>query len=162
LDVLKNIVGALVSAVLIALIFGVWNDYFYKKDRIGGYWEAEFETLKSSYRDYEGMETYYELLIAQNGPVISGVGEKVREDSVNGNIEYDTDKRNHIEFDGSITYRVYQRNRVDIVFKENGRRRKSSTVLNLTIDSEIKMTGTFISSVASSKGKVTLTKLNGI
>tara|TARA_R110001592_G_scaffold362628_1_gene677402 strand:- start:5785 stop:6216 length:432 start_codon:yes stop_codon:yes gene_type:complete len=143
-------------------MFSLWNDFVYKKDRVSGYWVAEFETLESSYSNFIDLKTNYEFVIGQTGSVINGSGEKVSEVSVNGYIEYDHEKRSHLELNGSLGYRVFAKSTVDIVYKENGRKRPSSTILNLVIDSKNKMSGTFISTIASSSGKVTLTRKNKI
>ena len=161
-DISKSVIGSLISAVLITVLFSLWNDYIYKKDQLTGYWEVEFETIETSYSKYRGLKTYYEFIIGQKGHGLDGTGEKISEDSVNGVIEYDADKRTHLDFDGVITYRVFSRNTVDITYKENGRKRPSSTILNLVIESRDRMSGTFISTIASSKGKVIFTKINGI
>ena len=99
------------------------------------------------------------FVIGQTGKTLSGTGEKVSENSVNGNFEYDPGKRAHLELEGSLSYRVFSENTVDIVYKENGRKRTSSTILNLVIESNDTMTGTFISTIASSKGSVKLTRI---
>ncbi|MFT6915496.1 MAG: hypothetical protein ACJAWL_001805 [Motiliproteus sp.] len=161
-DISKNIIGSLLSAILITLLFSLWNDYVYKKDQLTGYWEVEYETLESSYIKYQGLKMYYELILGQKGSLLQGTGEKVSEDSSNGIIEYDADKRAHIEFEGFLTYRFFSKNTVDITYKENGRKRPSSTILNLVVESNDKMSGTFISSIASSKGSVIFTRVNGI
>ncbi len=161
-DISKNVIGSLISAVLIAALFSLWNDYIYKKDQLTGYWKVEYETLESSYSNYRGLKTNYEFIIGQAGSTLSGTGEKISENSVNGKIEYDTNKRTHLEFNSALTYRVFSQNTVDIVYKENGRKRASSTILNLIVESNDRMHGTFISTIAASKGTATFTRVNGI
>ncbi|MEH6467449.1 MAG: hypothetical protein V7722_07435 [Porticoccus sp.] len=161
-DISKNVIGSLISAVLIALVFSLWNDFIYKKDQLSGYWKVEYETLHSSYNKYIGLKTSYEFVIGQTGSTLSGTGEKVSENSINGDFEYDRDQRNHLDLNGSLGYRIFSKNTVDIVYKENGKKRPSSTILNLVIESNDTISGTFISTIASSKGKVTLTRVNGI
>ena len=51
-DVSKSVTGSLISAVLIAVLFGLWNDYIYKNDKLTGYWKVESETIESSYSKY--------------------------------------------------------------------------------------------------------------
>ncbi|MCE9679246.1 hypothetical protein LZP69_08670 [Shewanella sp. AS1] len=161
-EITKNVTGSLISAIVIALVFGIWNDYIYKKDRLTGYWKVEYKTEQSSYKPYIGLKTNYEFIIGQSGNTINGIGEKISEDSINGVIEYNAEKRGHVELQGSVTYRAFSKNSLDIVYKEEGLKRPSSTILNLVIESKNKMSGTFISTIASSKGVVTLTRVNGI
>lgn len=146
------------SAILIAILFSLWNDYIYKKDQLTGYWSVESRVIKTSYKKYQGLKTNYDFIIGQIGNALNGTGEKISEDSVNGIVEYDADKRPYLEFTGTLTYRVFSKNKVDIVYKEYGRQRSSSTIMNLIVESNEKMTGTFISTIASSNGEVTFTR----
>lgn len=158
-DIAKNVVGSLISAILIALVFSLWNDYIYKNDQLDGYWRVEYETAESSYQKYIGLKTYYDFVIGQNGNVVKGTGEKVAENLSGKYFEYENGKRTHLDFTGSITYKVFSKNKLDLIYKENGRKRSSSTILNLVITSKDKMVGTYISTIAASKGKVTFTKV---
>lgn len=74
--ILGNVAGSLISAVVIAIVFGLWNDYFYKRDQLTGFWKVEFETKSSSYNKYIGLKTYYDFIIGQAGNSISGTAEK--------------------------------------------------------------------------------------
>ena len=153
-DIIKNIIGSLFSAFIIALVLGVWNDYYFKKENITGYWKVSFVTTESSYNKYIGLKTYYDFILNQNGRTIIGTGEKISEDSVNGIIEYENGKRAHLNLTAGINYKVFSASTIDLIYKENGRKRESSTVLKLTIESSNKITGSFISTIASSKGTV--------
>jgi len=161
-DISKSVVGSILSAILIAISFSLWNDYIYKRDELSGFWHVTIETTKSSNGNYIGLKTYYNFVAGQNGSSLRGTGEKISEDSVNGIIEYDTDKRTHLNFDGALTYRVFSSNTVDMIYKEEGRRRPSSSILNLVVESNDRLTGTFISTISKSSGKVVFTRANKI
>jgi len=158
-DILKSIIGSIVSALIIALALGVWNDYYFKKDNLTGYWKVSFVTTESSYKNYIGLKTYYDFILNQDGRRIVGTGEKVSEDSVNGIIEYKNGKRTHLNLTVGINYKVFSASTIDLIYKEKGRKRDSSTVLNLTIESPNKIRGSFISTIASSKGTVTFERV---
>ncbi len=161
-DITKNITGSIISALLIALIISLWNDYLYKRDRLTGYWKVEFETTESSYSKYIGLKTYFDFVINQEGNRLVGSGEKISEDSVNGVIEYESAKRVHIELTGAVRYRVFSKNTVDIRYVEEGRKRQSSTIVKLRIESPESMVGSYISTIAGSRGIAKFTKVNGI
>ncbi|MBU6953437.1 hypothetical protein KP814_18855 [Hahella sp. HN01] len=58
---LKGVGENIISAVLIAIIFGLWNDYFYKVDRLSGRWKVEFYVENSEYNPYKGMTATHEI-----------------------------------------------------------------------------------------------------
>ena len=155
----KSVLKSIITTILLALIFSLWNDFFYKKDRLTGFWKVEFENTESSYSKYIGLKTYYEYVIGQAGNSLSGSGEKVSEDSANGVIVYDHDKRTHLDFKGALTYRFLSKNIVDLTQKEKGRLRPSSTVVKLMIESNDRMSGTFMSTIAATRGKVVFTRV---
>jgi hypothetical protein len=158
-DIFKSIIGSIVSALIIALALGVWNDYYFKKDNLTGYWKVSFLTTESSYKNYIGLKTYYDFILNQDGRRIVGTGEKVSEDSVNGIIEYKNGKRTHLNLTAGINYKIFSASTIDLIYKEKGRKRDSSTVLNLNIESPNKIIGSFISTIASSKGTVTFERV---
>lgn len=156
MNILKGIAKSLLSAITIAILFALWNDYIYKKDQLTGYWNVTYETVESQHSHYKGLKTHYIFVINQKIDTLSGTGEKTSE-SLNGEaIEYDTKNRTHLTFDGALNYHVFSPNTVNLIHIENGRIRPSSRILNLIIKSNNLMTGNFISTIAGSKGKVTL------
>jgi hypothetical protein len=87
-DIFKSIIGSIVSAIIIALALGVWNDYYFKKDNLTAYWKVSFVTTESSYKNYICLKAYYDFILNQDGRRTVGTGEKVSEDFVNRIIEY--------------------------------------------------------------------------
>ena len=162
IDIWKNVIASLISAVIIAIIFGVWNDNYYKKEDLSGYWEVEFVTVETDYSPDKDLKTYYYFTVGQNGHSLSGFGEKTSEDSSNGKIQYETKNRTHLEFQGAISYRVFSKSRVNITYRENGRRRPFSTVLSLVVESSNRISGTYISTAANTKGTVTFERVEEI
>lgn len=158
MDILKSTIGSLFSAIVIVVLFGLWNDYVYKKDQLTGYWNVTYETTDTTYSPYKGLKTNYVFVINQKGDILSGTGEKISESSRNGYIEYDAEKRTHLNFEGALSYHVFSKNAVNMIHMENGIKRPSSRILNLVIESNDLMKGTFISTIAESKGKVILTR----
>ena len=154
IDISKNIIGSLLSAIVIAILFSIWNDFFYKKDRLTGYWQAEFRVLETSYSKYEGMKTYSDYLINQENGHITGTAEKMKENSKLGIIEYIGKDRTLSTFSGGISYRFFSNNIVDIHQTQLGTERKSSSIIKLKLISEYELRGDFVSTVANSSGEV--------
>jgi hypothetical protein len=150
----KNVAASIISAILIALIFFVWNDFFCKPSDISGVWQVECYVLKSNHSEYEGMTLFFDVLLQQNGREITGTGEKVAEKSKGGEkYEFERDKRVHIEITGKLRNNFIIDDKVFLHFVEHGRIRESSTVENMKILSNKLMEGTFFSTAADSSGK---------
>lgn len=162
-EVLKNVFGSIISAILIALVISFWNDFFYKSDNLTGYWNVELETIQTSHEKFKGLKVYYDFIINQEGNRLIGSGEKISEQALNSPpFEYDAKKRTHLELTGAVTYKVFTKNRVDLHYKEEGRLRPSSSILKLRIDSKNKMSGKFMSTIAESSGNVVFTRKGDI
>jgi len=157
-NIVKAIIANVVSALVIAVMLGAWTDHFYKTDKLAGIWKAELHVQDSEVERYEGMKMSYTLLLQQEGQVLRGVTEKVSEE-INGETKkYQSYDRVHGEVSGTIAYSVFSDSTLDLVIRENGRIRGSSTILNLEVVSQERLVGTFTSTAASSKGAVVLTR----
>jgi hypothetical protein len=157
-EVARGIIASVLSAILLSLVFFFWNDFVYRKDSLTGYWKAEAEVTKSSYNPYVGLRTEYHLLLVQTGNVVTGTGEKVLEITKKGLNEYDHEDRPQITLDGGVTYKFFSPSSVHLRYTEDGSRRKSSTLLDLTIESGNTVSGNFMSTIAASSGTVRLTR----
>ena len=154
--IINNIISAVISAFIIAGLLAIWNDYFYKADQLAGFWRAEFEIQQSDIARFEGMKTSYAFILQQEGQVLRGATEKISEE-VDGEIKnYQPYDRIHGNASGTITYRVYPNSTLDLVVQENGRLRKSTTILHLELVSQNRLEGTFASTAANSVGRVVL------
>jgi hypothetical protein len=159
--IIKSAMSAVINAVIIALLFFLWNDLAYRHDRLTGYWEIDAEVTKTDYAAFQGLQTHYDMLINQEGAHISGSGEKIHEKSINGGfVEYKPAARVHVMITGAITYKFFSNNLVDIHYIEKGEVRDSSTVMKLYVKSDKKMEGTFVST-SGSRGTVVWKKISG-
>lgn len=141
-------------------MLAIWNDCFYKADRLAGFWRAEFETQESEVERFEGMKTRYAFILQQEGQVLRGATEKISED-VDGEVtDYQPYDRIHGNVSGTIAYKVYSNSNLDLVVQENGRLRKSSTILHLEVVNQGRLEGTFTSTAANSKGTLVLTRVD--
>lgn len=156
-----NIVASVLSAILIALLLLVWNDYFLKRDRLTGYWNVKYITDKTTYSPYLNLEENYDFLITQQGNVLSGTGEKISELSSSESVEYDADKRTHVNLIGNLKYNFFSNSELDLSHLEKGRIRDSSRILKLRVLSNNSIEGTYISTIADSSGRVQLLRKDG-
>ena len=151
---IKNITESTISAILIAIIFFIWNDFFNNTSNLSGAWRVEDYVLESNYPQYEGMTLYFDVLLQQNGTEISGTAEKVVEKFKSGlERKIDGDERVRLEIIGTLKNNYFSKDRVTVHFIEHGIQRDTSTIMNLRVTSKNKIEGTFISTAADSRGK---------
>lgn len=153
-DIFKNVAGSVISAIAIALIFFVWNDFFYKSTDLSGAWSVETEVLESSYSKYEGMKVYYDVLINQQGDQIIGTGEKIAEFFYGNKYEYEPDKRVRFDLIGKLEKRFISKDEVRVHYVEHGRKRDSSTILTLFLNDSDELKGHFLSTAADTRGTI--------
>lgn len=152
-DVISGIVSSVISALLIALAFFAWNDFVHRADDLTGAWEIECEIKETSYSKYEGMKTYFDVLINQQGTKIVGTGEKVAEIFEERKYEYEREKRVQVELTGKLENRFISGDEVQIHWMEHGRKRKTSTVFSLRVISQSDLRGNFFSTAADAHGR---------
>lgn len=159
-QILKSIFSAVISTLIIGALLAAWNDYVYKADNLAGFWRAKFETHQSEIERFEAMKTNYMFILQQEGHVIRGASEKVSEET-GGSVEhYQPYDRIHGDVSGTISYKVYSNSTLDLVLRESGRLRKTSSILHLQVITPDRLKGTFSSTAANSKGSVVLTRVN--
>lgn len=158
-EIARNIIASVISAIIIALMLFVWNDYFFKKDNLAGYWSVKYITDETTHDNFLDLEENYDFLFTQSGDALDGTGEKISEMSSLGFVEYDTAKRTQVTILGTVKYKFFSNSEIDISHFEKGRRRPSSRILKLKVMSNNRIEGTFISTVAQSSGRVELTRI---
>jgi len=106
------------------------------------------------------MKTSYAFILQQEGQVLRGPTEKISEEVAGEVTDYQPYDRIHGNASGTMAYKVYSNNTLDLVVQENGRLRKSSTILHLEVVNQNHLEGTFASTAANSKGTVVLTRID--
>ncbi len=161
-DITIQVVANLISGVLLALIFFMLSDYFFKVPNLTGCWSFSTKTSKSSLKTYEGMILNYTALIWMEGKIIYGTAEKINEHSKDkGFIEHTGEKRRKVKISGYVLKKYLGRDRIIIHLEESGEIRESSAIHLLKFEKKI-LGGTFISTAADSEGTVEWNKTAGI
>jgi hypothetical protein len=112
-------------------------------ENLTGWWTLTNEVHATSYRRYRGLRLVYRLRLQQDGNRINGNGQKWAE---NGR-PIPRASRTPIEVSGTIEGR-----RLVLVFTERGLRRTSGGAFELTVLEDGRLSGTFQSDAAQSKG----------
>lgn len=155
----KEIIKAVMSGVILAFMFFIWNDFFYRTDNLAGAWQFSATIDSTTYRPFEGMRLYWRVILVQEGDVLTGTGEKISEfTAAGGEFEYEPKDRTRIDIVGTIRYKFFSPNEVQLHYKEHGAVRESSTFLELQIISENQLLGSFHSTAANSRGKAEWTR----
>jgi hypothetical protein len=149
---MANVLATVIGGLLLALIFFLLSDFFFRLPALSGLWSFESETRSTSYNRYKGMKLTYLVLLWQEGNTIYGSGEKVRED-VSGTVRsYTGAQRSRVEIRGHLTKRYITKSEIVLHFHEYGEKRQSSTMQTLKILDKTKMEGTYASTIANSCG----------
>ncbi len=153
-DIYKNVLTSIISAILIATLFFIWNDFFHRLPDLSGAWQVEHQILESNHTEYEKMTLFFDVLLQQTGDKIFGTGEKIAEKLNDGKkYKFERDKRVHIEITGTLKNNFLIKDNLSLHYVEHGHRRDSSTILNLEIINDNILSGTFFSTAADSSGK---------
>jgi hypothetical protein len=148
------VLGTVLGGLVLALIFLLLSDYVFPLPKLNGLWRFDLTTFLTSYKPYQGMKLTYLVLIWQDGNVVRGTGEKVREDVQGAVRTYTAEHRSRVEIGGYVTKRYFRPSEVVLHFKEQGERRASSTMQTLSLFGNSRMEGDYVSTVANSSGSV--------
>jgi len=152
-DIINNVIGSVISAVIIALVFFVWNDFCNSKANISGIWKVENIVTETQHDNFKDMKIYYEAFINETNGHIEGSAEKTAEYSFGRRFEYERDKRVHIEINGKLKNNFLVADEIHLFLKEHGRLRDSTASMNLRAINQNHLEGQFYSTAANSKGR---------
>ena len=156
-DLAKSVLSSVLGGIVLALLFFVWNDVYWKRDTLMGVWTLTTTTESTTYDPYVGMVLTYDVILVQQGSNISGTGEKTSERTrSSGSHEYQPANRVRVELEGAIRYRFFASNLIDVHLKEQGRERETSSYLKLEYVDDHELSGTFLSTAADSRGTAVL------
>ena len=158
-DIIKNIAASIISAILITVIFALWSDSKLKEYDLTGHWTLKATTQKTSLKAFENMELFYYVQIIQSSDNIVLRAEKIKEKTIVGGIkEYYGKNRTYVKCEGRKKYNYFSKNKLVLNCEEVGKIRKSTIILDLKINTENKIIGSFISSVANSSGVIEINR----
>ena len=153
-DVSVDVLGAIISAVIIAVLFFITSDFVFKPPNLHGKWYAISITDQSEHTQYIGMKLVYEVIIFQEVNSLNGTAEK-RSETIDGK-EYFYEYANRVKskLKGYIDRNYFSKDKLHIQWIEKGRKRESSSYFNITRFNDNYMYGTFSSTISSSNGRI--------
>jgi hypothetical protein len=154
MELLIAVVGTVVGGLVLAAIFFLLSDFVFPVPILSGLWRFETQAFLTSYRPYQGMKLTYLALLWQEGNVVLGTGEKIREDVGGTGRTYTAEHRSRVEIRGYATKRYFRKSVVVLHFKEQAERRESSTMHALVLSGPRRMDGEWVSTAANSSGAV--------
>ncbi len=158
-----GVCATVIGGLLIALIFFIWNDFFFQSKNLTGAWQFTYTVNDTSYAKYKGMKLIYHVNLMQTGNMVFGAGEKIKEITLqNGEYSYEPKNRVTIELTGEVDYRFLGRDHVNLYYKEKGKKRDSSTLQKMKLVNYKKIKGVFFTTAANCSGSVVWEKLNKI
>lgn len=155
LPALSNIVQALVSGVLLAILFFVAREIWFPPPTIAGRWTVEMYTTKTAFRPYEHMRVQYVAILWREGSIVKGTVEKTSEVTSAGTEIYTGEQRTRGEVEGYIHKLYFSKDRITVNIIEQGEVRQFTHYHDLVVERQDSMAGTFIATSADSEGEVT-------
>lgn len=160
-DVASQTFSNVASAILFSLLALAIVDLFFSTPRLSGAWRVDVVTETAELADYEGLQLTYMITLAQGSLEFSGSGDKFAERAKTDAewTELTGASRTPIEFVGYVEKNYFSSDVVHVTVSESGRLRESASFYELTVVDENQLTGIFRSTISSSAGKVTWTRM---
>jgi hypothetical protein len=155
-----QLAATLAGGIILTILFFLMKEVVFPLPVVNGLWTFEATTISTSYNPYKQMKVTYLILLIQQGNMLSGTGEKIKEIADGKQHEYPSEKRIHIEIKGQITKRYFAKDQITFHIIEYGLKRKSSTVHSLRLINKNQLVGPFVSTIATSIGDVVWTRDN--
>lgn len=148
-----EILGGVISAVIIAVLFFIFSDYIFAPPNINGKWFVVTRVQETTYEPYQHLITIHEVYVYQDKEALNGRGEKVKAVTKSSGVEsYKASNRIHSEIHGAIDRNFIKKDVLHVHLIEDGAKRVSNAYFKLTRFNDSYMIGGFESSVANSTG----------
>lgn len=158
-ELFSNILATIIGGLILTLMLFILNESVFKKVNLSGEWQVETFTRISAYAPYTKMKLYFNTHLLQQGYALIGSAEKTREVLASGNSHvYRPEKRVTLKLFGYYERKYLGTSELFLMIIEKGSARETRTSYHLVINSDKKMTGTFTSTAADSKGTVLMTR----
>ena len=155
-EILWSALNALISSMIIAILFGIWNDH--QGYNLTGTWNGEKLVKETSLSTHQNMTVGYYIFLAEFKQKIIMNAEK-RYDVVDSNKSiYKAENRTQLACEGEKSFNFFSTNKIVFNCFEEGRKRDTITIFDLIVKSENELVGTFSSSAADEKGTVRFIK----
>lgn len=148
-----EILGGIISAIVIAILFFIFSDFVFAPPNINGKWYVVTQIESTNYKPFEKLITIHEVYVYQDKEALQGRGEKVKAISKRSGTEsYRASERIHSEVSGAIDRNFIKKDVLHVHLIEDGAKRVSNAYFKLTRFDDSYMIGEFESSVANSTG----------
>ena len=148
-----NVASAIVSGVLLTLLFFLSREHLFPVPDVTGTWYIETCVVQTSFNPYKGMTLRYTAMILREGSRIKGTAEKVYEHSSTGEREYVGMERTRAVMEGHIEKQyLWGDDNVSLHVVEDGHGRESTYFYSLALMNDGSMRGHFYSMAANSEG----------
>ncbi|MHA0999387.1 hypothetical protein ACR9IA_02425 [Leclercia pneumoniae] len=150
-QILSGVVATLIAAVFIF----IFKEYIKPPPNFSGVFEIECETVKTAYKPYLNLKTFYTLVLICDNNSIEGYIEKTKDvESNNGIRPYTGKNRNIGEVRGVIKRNYLRKNHASLNIKMSGDLRNYTILLYFRKVNVDIMYGKFWSTAADSSGEV--------
>lgn len=158
-NVLVETLAAIIAGLSLSILFFIFSDFIHTPPNISGQWYFVNETQDTTYEKFKGLKVYYKVMLVQQGNLISGHGEKIK-DELDGEVtEYSGANKIPIKITGYLKQNFISKDKLNLYYSEEGVNRISSTFHNLIRFNDTKMVGSFDSTIANSSGKTNYSRL---
>lgn len=150
-----NMAGTVAGGILLSAIFFLLKEWVFSITKLTGIWECKLSCNDTAYNPHQGMKLWYRVTLVQSGNEINGYGERDREDSSTGARRYEGSSRTPVDITGRIEKNIFRPDRISLVWAENSKSRRSSTVFHLHISGSKNhgnLWGTYSSTISESNG----------
>ena len=149
----RHVAAAIVSGVLLTLLFFLSREHVFPLPDVTGTWHIETCTTQSSFNPYKGMTLRYTAMLLREGARIKGTAEKVYEHSSTGEREYTGKERSRAIIEGHIEKQyLWGDDNVSLHVVEDGHGRESTYFYSLVRKKDGSMRGHIYSMAANSEG----------
>ena len=148
-----NVVSAIVSGVLLTLLFFLSREHLFPMPDVSGTWHIETCTIKTTSNPHKGMTLRYTAILLREGSQVKGTAEKVYEHSSTGEREYNDSDRTRAVIEGHIEKQyLWGDDKVSLHMVEEGINRESTHFYSLTLKKDGGMRGYFLWTAANAEG----------
>jgi len=151
---LADIIATLVGGVVLTFLFFLAKEKLFPIPDVNGKWYIEMKTENTVYKPYENMILRYVIMVWREGNKIKGSGEKIYENSTNGERNFIGSNRTRIAIEGYVEKNYLSKDKIYLHAVEDGDKRTSTNFYDLLCNSDVEMRGIFNLTVADQDGKV--------
>lgn len=156
---LENVWANFLGGLSLVVFLFLWNEILRPKRNLTGEWDVTNTITSTEYGKYNNLKVVWRIHFLQNGNLITGSGEKIKDISADGTeFIYEPAKRDNVEIQGYVERNFLRKSRVFINVIQVGRARRSRATYLLKRKSSKNLSGTFITTAGKSRGNSSFIK----